>query len=249
MIASVLEIAKEAGTEILKIYRNRSCHVEEKHDGSPVTEADLLSDSIITRRLKIISPYPVRTEESSWGSGDPVRGGEEYWLVDPLDGTRDFLAENDEFTINIALMKENRPVMGVVYAPALQVMYWASCGKGAFKNNEPIYNRSERAELIGIDSRFHSTELTLQFFQKNGIRIVRRAGAGLKICRLAEGEVDIYPRFNETKKWDTAACHIIAKEAGCNLIDVTTMRELAYDTAGIANNYFVACRNNLEFIV
>ncbi len=246
MIEQVIEIVKKASKEIIKIYQRENFDIENKDDNSPVTKADLIANKIIIEGLNKISEYPVVTEET------PIEYGirknwKFFWLVDPLDGTKDFIAKNDDFTINIALIENKKPILGVVYIPVTNDVYYASKDKGAFKNGIKIYNNSCRKNLIGGDSNFHSTQMTRYFFEKNNIQNIKRFGSSIKICKLANGEIDVYPRLNGTKEWDTAASHIIANEAGCKLIDIETNKELVYNKKSIKNNFFIASRNNLEY--
>jgi 3'(2'), 5'-bisphosphate nucleotidase len=245
LIDKVINIAKSAGDEILKIY-NSDFLFELKDDKSPVTEADLLANKIIIDGLKKISNYPIITEES-YVEYSIRKNWRSFWLVDPLDGTKDFIAKNGEFTVNIALIENKKPILGVVYIPYKDDVYYALQNKGAFKNGCKIFNNSNRKELIGSDSNFHSTPMVKKFFQENNIKIVKKFGSSIKICKLAEGEIDIYPRLNGTKEWDTAASHIIANEAGCKLIDIKTNKELEYNKESIKNNFFIACKNGLEY--
>ena len=248
MINKVIEIAKKASLEILAIYESSDFNIEIKDDKSPVTKADLIANEIIINELKKISQYPIITEET------PVeysirKNWSKYWLIDPLDGTKDFIAKNGEFTINIALIENNKPILGVVYIPVTNDVYYAQYNKGAFKNGNKIYNNSKRTDIIASDSNFHSTNETLEFFKNNNIKDIIRFGSSIKICKLAEGIIDIYPRFNGTKEWDTAASHIIANEAGCKLIDLNTKEELVYNKESIKNNFFIATKNNMEYIL
>jgi len=248
IIDDVIKIAKLASTEILKIYNSDNFNIDIKNDNSPVTRADLIANEIIINGLKLFSDYPVVTEESTV-KYEVRKNWNKFWLVDPLDGTKDFIAKNGEFTINIALIENNKSILGVVYIPISNDVYYAELGKGAFKNGNLIYNNSIRKDLIGVDSNFHSTEEVEVFFKNNNITHIKKYGSSLKICKLAEGYVDVYPRLNGTKEWDTAASHIIANEAGCKLIDITTNEELKYNKQAIKNNYFIATKNNLEFSI
>tara|TARA_Y100001970_G_C14182067_1_gene830374 strand:- start:597 stop:1343 length:747 start_codon:yes stop_codon:yes gene_type:complete len=246
MINEVIRIAKLAGKEIFRIYNNNDHAVKIKKDNSPVTKADLIADEIIKRELRKLSDYPILTEESPM-EFDTRKKWSKFWIVDPLDGTVDFIEKNGDFTVNIALVEHNRPILGVVFIPVSDIVYHAEIRKGAFKNNVEIYNSSERHDLIGADSNFHSTEETKKFFSKFNVKIVKKYGSSIKICKLAEGEIDVYPRFNGTKEWDTAASHIIANEAGCKLLDISSNEELIYNKKSLINNYFIASRNDLDF--
>lgn len=246
MIQQVIEIAKEASIEIMSIYNSNDFEIDIKSDDSPVTKADMIANEIIVDRLKAISDYPILTEES------PIdyeirKNWDKYWLVDPLDGTKDFIAKNDGFTVNIALIENHKPILGVVYIPVSNDVYYAELGKGAFKNGDKIFNNSSRVKLIGADSNFHSTQAINDFFLKHNIKDIRKYGSSIKICKLAEGEIDVYPRLNSTKEWDTAASHIIANEAGCKLMDVEINEELVYNKKNIRNNFFIASKNELKF--
>ncbi len=248
MINDVIKVAKTASSEIIKIYNSHDFDIDIKDDDSPITKADLISNTIIINGLRDISDYPIVTEES------PVdyeirKNWDKYWLVDPLDGTKDFIARKDGFTVNIALIENNRPVLGVVYIPVYSDVYYAEINKGAYKNDNIIFNNSNRKNLIASDSIFHSTLETQDFFEKNNIRNIKKYGSSIKICKLAEGVIDVYPRMNGTKEWDTAASHVIANEAGCKLIDITTNEELTYNKESIKNNFFIASRNNLNFMI
>ena len=218
-----------------------------KSDHSPVTEADIESEKIIASMLKENFNYPILTEETPCPY-DETKNWKEYWLVDPLDGTKDFLDKNDEFTINIALIKNRKPILGVVYAPALDLLFSAEINKGSHKNGKKIINSSKRKKLIAADSRYHSTKETIVFLKDNNIDKVIRVGSALKLCYLAEGYIDVYPRFNGTKEWDTAASHVICNEASCKIIDIKTNNELIYNKKSIINNFFIASRNDLFFL-
>ena len=168
MIRKVIQIAKNASFEILKLYYKDNVEIELKNDNSPVTNADLISNEIIVTGLKAISNYPILTEES------PVEYGirkfwNNFWMVDPLDGTKDFIAKNGDFTVNIALIENFRPILGIVYIPVSGDVYYAEEGKGAYKNGIEIYNNSQRIDLIGGDSIHHSTKEVKAFFKKHNI--------------------------------------------------------------------------------
>jgi len=248
MIKKVQSIAQHAGKIILEHYDNMSkIVVNVKKDSSPVTQADIESEKVIVSMLKNNFSYPILTEETP-SSYNKIKDWKKYWLVDPLDGTQDFLERNDEFTINIALIQNNKPILGVVFAPALDLIYTGEYKKGAYKNGKKIYNSSKRKKLIGADSRHNSSKETLSFLKKHNVNKVIRAGSALKLCYLAEGKIDVYPRFNGTKEWDTAASHIVCNESGCKIIDIETNKELTYHKRSIKNNFFIASRNNLFFL-
>ena len=239
-------IVRKAGNEILKYYDQKNMNIEIKKDGSPVTKADFKSEQVIVSELTKYFNYPIITEET------PVpyskrKKWKKFWLVDPLDGTMDFIEKNDEFTINIALIENNLPLVGIVFAPALNIIYTAEKNLGAKKNGKPIKNSSKRKKLIGADSRNFSTSLTKNFIVNNKINKVIKLGSSLKLCALAEGKIDVYPRFNGSKEWDTAAPHIICSESGCKIIDLKSKKEMTYNKKSIKNNFFIASRNDLSF--
>ena len=247
MIEDLLNIAKKASEEILKIY-NQDFKVNFKADGSSLTKADLRSNEIIINSLNKISSYPVITEESPI-EYEKRKDFARFFLVDPLDGTKDFVAKNGEFTINIALIEKNRPILGLIYIPCSGDFYYAIKGEGAFKNEEKISNDNiNKEELIASDSNFHSTQQTKDFLKKHNINIIKRFGAAIKLCKLAEGVIDLYPRFNGTSEWDTAAGDIILEEAKCKLIDFVSKKNMLYNKESFKNNYFIASRNDLNFL-
>jgi 3'(2'), 5'-bisphosphate nucleotidase len=260
-INAVIGLAREAGRKIMEIYDSGEFATEIKSDDSPLTAADLASNKIILEGLKNISDYPVLSEETpvDWKTRKNWRT---FWLVDPLDGTKDFIAKNGQFTVNIALIENNAPVLGVIHIPADGTTYWAFHGGGAFRDGVRITNDGKRGVLVGADSVFHSTAATAAFFEKHNITDIRRIGSWIKYCRLAEGAIDIYPRLNGTKEWDTAAGQVILEEAACSMIDIaticgaatmrhsngdgaTTGKPLRYNKPDIRNNHFIAMRNNL----
>ena len=246
MIEKVKQIAYNASEAILEVYKKVDPQVKYKKDDSPVTEADIVSHKIILKGLKQISDYPILSEEAEI-SYEERKNWNKFWLVDPLDGTKDFLVKNNQFTVNIALIENKKPILGLVLIPAENLCYTAEKDKGAYKNGEKIYNTSVRTELIGSDSNFHSTEETKAFYSKYNVENIKRYGSALKFCKLAEGEIDLYARLNGTMEWDTAAGHIIMNEAGCKIIDVVTKKEIVYNRECLVNNHFIASRNNLNF--
>lgn len=245
----LVAIAREASGAILTVYKDIKIDFQIKGDHSPVTAADLQSQRIIIEELKKISPYPVLGEENPIAY-DLRKEWSDFWLVDPLDGTKDFIAKNDEFTINIALIKEGQPLVGLVALPAKDLYYFAAKGQGAFrisdKGEEQISNIRTQKDLICLDSRFHSSPETAAFCENNGISQIERFGSALKFCRLAEGVADIYPRLAPTKEWDIAAGHCILQEAGCQIIDLKTGQAPCYNKPSLLNNHFIALRSGLS---
>ena len=193
---------------------------------------NILSDPILSEEGSTIS----YKERASWKS---------FWLVDPLDGTKDFISKNGQFTVNISLIVNKEPILGVICVPITGDIYFAIRNGGTFKNGVKIFNNSKRKQLIGCDSNFHPSKKTNFFFKKQNINKIEKYGSSLKFCKLAEGTIDIYPRFSGTKEWDTAASQIIIQEAGCKIIDLETKKELIYNKESMCNNHFIACRKDI----
>lgn len=245
----LIDIVKEAGNIILVYYHKELTDTIVKEDGSPLTIADKASHTHIVNCLKQQFQWPVLSEE------DPVeyenrKDWKKFWLVDPLDGTKDFLAVNDEFTVNIALIENGNPVFGIIYAPALNEIYYAQKGQGAYfiENDKKIKLPFKKSnELIACQSRFHESKGNLEFMKLNKIFDVRAYGSSLKFGKLATGEISIYPRFIGSSEWDIAAGHIIVTEAGCDIKDLKTLKEPLYNKASIRNNYFIAHSKSVVF--
>ncbi|WP_428087120.1 3'(2'),5'-bisphosphate nucleotidase CysQ [Candidatus Thioglobus sp.] len=221
-IQDIVAIAKEAGSCIMQIY-DQDFKVECKQDGSPLTLADKRANDIIEDGLNQLSiNLPILSEEGKETPYEDRKHWEYFWLVDPLDGTKEFVKKNGEFTVNIALIHKDTPVLGVVYAPALDICYWAKKDEGAFKDGQklPLKTEGQRNTYKIVASRSHMSDETQTFIdaidtdkEKELISI----GSSLKICLVAEGEADIYPRLGSTMEWDTGAAHVIVNEAGFSL--------------------------------
>lgn len=235
LLTSVIEIATQAAERILEVYETDFA-VEDKADKSPLTAADMAAHNTICAGLVELTPaIPILSEESVSIAYQTRRQWSQYWLVDPLDGTREFIKRNGEFTVNIALIKEHRPVLGVVYVPVSKHCYFATSGQGAYKqtpgkNADRIHTRTTSADnFIVAGSRSHATAQQASFIEGLGENVeIVAIGSSLKICLVAEGKIDIYPRFGPTSEWDTAAAHCIVDEAGGMLTD-TTFKPLRYN--------------------
>lgn len=235
LLPPVVELAKQAGQKIMSIY-SRDFSVVQKRDDSPVTEADMAAHAIIDDGLEeIADEFPVLSEESTTIHFEDRVRWERYWLVDPLDGTREFIDRTDEFTVNIALIENHSPVLGVIYAPALNVSYYAARGFGAYKQEgdgiaRRIYvQKTRRKKVIVAGSRAHRGDSLDQFLKNLGDYEFQVMGSSLKSCMVAEGRADIYPRLGPTAEWDTAAAHCLIEEAGGHITDLN-MQTLAYNT-------------------
>lgn len=232
---NALSIARIAGKKILQIYDSEYT-VEHKQDNTPLTTADLAADKIIRSMLEELTPdIPVLTEESEFIPFKTREQWNRYWLVDPLDGTREFIKRNGEFTVNIALIENHKSIIGAINAPVLQKDYFAWHRGGSFKqlkNELPqqIHTRkADKNNLVIAGSRSHTSERLRAYLNKLGKVELLSVGSSLKSCMVAEGIVDLYPRLGLTSEWDTAAAHCIVNEAGGNITQ-TDSRALYYNT-------------------
>ncbi|WP_251360163.1 3'(2'),5'-bisphosphate nucleotidase CysQ [Kangiella sp. TOML190] len=254
-VDKINRIALDAGQKILDIY-SQDFAVFEKTDQSPLTEADLASHGHILEQLTVLTPQvPILSEESTDISWQERRLWDCYWLVDPLDGTKEFIKRNGEFTVNIALIYQGLPVLGVVYAPVLGVLYFATAAIGAWKQfkSEPALvikavraksgstNKNESHVMKVMGSRSHPSEQLNAYLEQLGRHQVEVMGSSLKICYLAEGKADLYPRLGPTCEWDTAAAHAVLKYAGGHCVNYETGEELVYNTKdSLLNPFFIA---------
>lgn len=241
----VVEVARHASSAIMEIYARTSITHEQKHDGSPVSEADVAAAAIIERMLEKTG-MPVVCEE---GTPPSIQGHSMYWLVDPLDGTKEFLARNGEFSVNIALVAGDEPVVGVIAIPVTGEVYVGVKGKGAERwlNGErfSISNTRKSSSFIAASSRsFGSPEID-SWLERFGVGERLRCGSAIKFCRLAEGKADIYLRLGRTMEWDTAAGQVIVEESGCRLVTLPEQKRLRYGKATFANSDFVALRADI----
>ncbi|MBI1227682.1 MAG: 3'(2'),5'-bisphosphate nucleotidase CysQ [Bacteroidetes bacterium] len=248
LIPELLEITRKAGEAILEIYHSDADFgVEAKSDDSPLTRADRAANEVICRGLEALPiQFPIISEENKLLPYDVRRNWKQCWLVDPLDGTKEFIKKNGDFTVNIALVENGEVVLGVVGIPAQDELYWAVKGKGAFL----IKNREEQsitaakfsqmdAALNIVASRSHLTPDTEAFIAKyNSPNIVSR-GSALKFLLLAKGEAHVYPRIAPTMEWDTAAAQIVLEEAGGKVLVYETGEPLRYNRENLLNPSFV----------
>lgn len=243
LLSAVKSISEEAGKAILDIYHHGDFKVESKIDQSPLTQADLAAHLIITKALKKLTPeIPILSEEGKILDKDTAT----FWCVDPLDGTKEFIKKNGEFTVNIALIEYHQPVLGVIHTPVINETFLAMRGKGAKKikdnqiHNLPIQNNKTRQPPIFAVSRSHLNEVTQDFIHQHQAKIIA-AGSSLKLTMLAEGLVDAYPRFGPTSLWDMAAGHAILKETGGEIYKLDG-NFLDYNVSQIVNPDLIAVR-------
>jgi 3'(2'), 5'-bisphosphate nucleotidase len=244
-LEAVCEIAHAAGRRILDVYE-REFKVEHKEDHSPLTEADRAAHEIITTQLEALTPdVPVLTEESAVVDYDTRARWKRFWLVDPLDGTKEFINRNGEFTVNIALIEGNRPVLGVVYVPVPALTYYACAGQGAYKHKgECVVQRARVRRFDGgkpivVASRSHAGRETEAFLKNLGEHDIVSMGSALKLCLVAEGAADVYPRLGPTMEWDTAAAQCVVEAAGGRVTDLNR-QPLVYNKPSLLNPWFLA---------
>jgi len=266
MISDVIHIALRAGREILGVYEDQ-LSVNYKEDRTPLTEADRKAHTAITTALRDTTPHiPVISEEGQGVPYEERKRWERFWLVDPLDGTREFIRRNGEFTVNIALVEGRDPALGVVYAPARNLLFFAQKGKGAYRVEvkEDSFNLKEAGRLPlcsegvrgrplrVVASRSHMNEETRAFVEKLRSRFgdveLVSVGSSLKFCLVAEGKADIYPRLGPTMEWDTAAAHIVAAESGCE-VRTLSGEPLRYNKPDLRNPHFLVIGRELAYIL
>lgn len=249
-ITLLLDIAQEAGRRILDIY-HKGATVTLKSDDSPLTQADLASHQYICSSLAAHFPdIPVLSEESPPAQMQQRRSWERYWLIDPLDGTKEFIKRNGEFTVNIALIDRGKPVLGVVHAPALERTFWGISGEGAFMRQgsaktQPIQVASQptngRWRVVG--SRSHQTPEFTEFMQRLPDAEIVSMGSSLKLCLVACAEADLYPRLGPTCEWDTAAAQAVVEAAGGQVLTWPGLTPLTYNSNpdSLLNPHFIVC--------
>ncbi len=250
-IKILLDIATGAGDAIMEIYA-WDFAVETKEDKSPLTEADKKSNAIILEGLtKHYPDIPFISEETKLTPYEERKNWNRFWLIDPIDGTKEFIKKNGEFTVNIALIEDGVPVIGVVHVPAQNKTYYGVKGEGSFKvesgnQKSEIRNTvhySDKVKVVVVASRSHLSPETVQFVEDiktQGKEVdFLSSGSSLKFCLVAEGAADVYPRFGPTMEWDTGAAHAVALYAGKNVINLETKLPLVYNKENLLNPFFV----------
>ncbi|MEL0455279.1 3'(2'),5'-bisphosphate nucleotidase CysQ [Flavobacteriaceae bacterium SZ-1-7] len=251
-----------AGKEILKIY-NKDFDIAFKDDRSPLTDADLVSNKIIIKHLKLTN-IPIISEENKQIPYTDRKNWDYCWIVDPIDGTKEFIKKNGEFTVNIALVKSGKTKLGIIYVPATRELYYTNTNKTkAFKTIMPEVsnnlsdllfreedlitpNSDINSDIKVVGSRSHMNEDTIRFVESlkekhKSIEIVSK-GSSLKFCLVAEGKADVYPRFAPTMEWDTAAGQAICEAVGLKVLDQTTQKPMEYNRENLLNNYFLVVK-------
>lgn len=246
LVDDVVSVARDAGDAIEEIYRGASDpEIVRKADDSPLTAADLASHRIIVSGLGALTPdIPVLSEEGAERSYEVRRRWQRFWLVDPLDGTKEFIRRNGEFTVNIALVENGAPVLGVVYAPMLQRTYSGVLGEGAWRRDgdgEAVAVSAmgtQERQLAVVASRSHPGPVLESFLSHLPAHRLVSMGSSLKLCLVAEGVADVYPRLGPTMEWDTAAAHAVVAAAGGEVMDFEA-RPLRYNKENLLNPHFI----------
>lgn len=247
-IDEVIKFSKTAGDAIMKVYESDDFDTSKKGDDSPVTKADIASNDVLCAGLKSQTPdIPILSEENKIIDYDTRKNWTYCWIVDPLDGTKEFIKRNGEFTTNVALVLNGEPIAGVVFAPVKNEMYYAIKGVGAFlqkageskKLTVSSYDKDNDTVRI-VCSRSHLNDDTQNFVDSFSKTELVAKGSSLKFLSIANGEADVYPRLAPTMEWDTAAAHVILSEAGGSVIHAETKKELTYNKANLLNPHFIA---------
>jgi 3'(2'), 5'-bisphosphate nucleotidase len=254
LTSEILKISCQAGDRILEIYET-DFSVENKSDNSPLTAADMAAHNTICEQLTKLTPsIPILSEESSHISFSDRQKWNQYWLVDPLDGTREFIKRNGEFSVNIALIEDHCSIMGVIHIPVTGISYTASINNGAYKHESngdktQISVRHTNADKITVaGSRSHGNDRQKEFINKLDQPEILAIGSSLKFCLVAEGKADIYPRFGPTSEWDSGAAQAIVEEAGGMVVDMN-FQQLKYNTKESLLNpeFLVIADNNFDW--
>jgi 3'(2'), 5'-bisphosphate nucleotidase len=257
IVTTIRRLALEAGAEILEVYGSADFAVRAKSDASPVTEADERADALISRGLRSAFPeIPVVTEEQaeSHALAAPV-----FFLVDPLDGTKEFVQRRGDFTVNIALIENGVPTRGVVYAPAQGRLFYTDAAGRAQEEEGPFgetpgrrtplsVSRPDPAALVVVASKSHRDQATDDYIAKYPVADFRSAGSSLKFCLVAAGEADLYPRLGRTMEWDTAAGQAVLLGAGGRVVRFDDHKPLGYGKKGFENPFFIACAPGIELL-
>ncbi|SDN98606.1 3'(2'),5'-bisphosphate nucleotidase CysQ [Alkalicoccus daliensis] len=257
----ITELAIQAGEEIMKVYNGESMGIETKEDDSPLTRADKRAHAVIAAGLEKAYPLiPILSEEGEMPEVTVRQAWKRFWLVDPLDGTKEFIKKNGEFTVNIALIEEGKPVLSCIYAPALDTLYVAEKGAGSWKiENAASRVLPDTAALLeagdklpnqepdgvaAVVSRSHLSEATEQMLEELEQQFEQvttiSAGSSLKLCLIAEGKADFYPRMAPTMEWDIGAGQLIVEEAGGAVVVADSKQKMEYNKDELLNPYFIA---------
>jgi len=253
-----IKSALKAGEKVMEIYESSDFEIEIKQDLSPITKADKISNEIILKHLEQ-SKIPILSEESKMISFAERKNWSMLWIVDPIDGTKEFIKRNGDFTINIALIENQIPILGVIYIPVTKELYFGSKSIGSFKtkidnsdsdlteiirNAKKLPLQNQKKSFTFVASQTHNSKETIDFINLNSknldaCEIIYR-GSSLKLCLIAEGAANVYPRLSPTMEWDIAAGHAICLYAGFDVIDYESHKTLKYNKENLLNNWFIA---------
>jgi 3'(2'), 5'-bisphosphate nucleotidase len=252
LIDELIAISKEAGEAILKVYHS-DFDYQIKEDLSPLTKADKISHKIISNKLKELTPeIPILSEEDSNIPFDIRSKWEKYWLVDPLDGTKEFIKRNGEFTVNIALIEKHNPVLGIIHLPVYNETYWGSNIDGSYYSNEKIVKKKisvssdDSSKIRILASRSHPSKHLDLFLRMIGNYKIINKGSSIKFCLIASGKADFYPRLGPTSEWDIAAGDAIVRFAGGFISDLDNKPLLYNKKESLLNSYFLVSKNKAE---
>jgi len=255
MINKLIALIRKAGEEILDVYNRRDLNVGKKADRSPITEADIRSNEVIIEELKLIAPrIPIISEENKSIPYAERKTWEKFWLVDPLDGTKEFINRNGEFTVNIALVENGIPIVGIILLPVKGIIFTGEKGIGAFQvetgaNGDirtplRVSAKTDKSTLLAAISRSHLSDKTKKFIKNINARTIS-SGSSLKFALVAKGEADIYPRLSPTWEWDTAAGEVVAEAAGAVVCGLDG-KALKYNKEVPKHEGFLVCQPELK---
>ncbi len=262
LLQHAINASIKAGNQIMEVYAQNDFQIQLKSDESPLTIADKKAHLAIIKEIEHLN-IPILSEEGKHDDYSLRKNWKQCWIIDPLDGTKEFIQRNNEFTVNIALVKNGTPILGVIYIPVYKTLYFATKDLGAYKTSieattnllvdkllvkaEKLPVKQQFNSLRVVGSRSHMNKATEQFIQnlkdrEKPIEIISK-GSSLKLCMIAEGKADIYPRFAPTMEWDIAAGHAIINAAGGKVLHAEHNRELTYNKTDLLNPYFIATKN------
>ena len=250
LVTVMRQLSLEAGEKIMEVYNSPDCEIKTKSDESPVTEADEAADAIISAGLRAAFPdVALVTEEQADSHGQDVST---FLIVDPLDGTKEFINRRGDFTVNIAYVLDGSPVRGIVYAPAKERLFYTDAGGNAVEETGPFdketvgelkpirVSKPDNEALFVVASKSHRDQATDDYLAKYKSKDLKSAGSSLKFCLVATGEADLYPRVGRTMEWDTAAGHAVLVGAGGDVVRFDNHQPLRYGKEGFANPFFIA---------
>lgn len=247
--SQLFKIISELGSKV-ELIKNKNLNYSLKKDNSPITEADFFVNKQLIKFIDTTDFKNIISEESSEKGYKERACWEYFWLIDPIDGTKEFINKGPDYTINIALCKKNQPIFSIVYAPARNELYHAETDKGSFKNNERInVKRTIDKQLTIVASKSHLNKETDKYIESLKIKYdvkLLQFGSSLKICKIADGTADVYPRFGPTMEWDTCAADLILRESGGYILS-NNKKKLIYNKENLLNPFFIASNKKIFF--